>query len=127
MRHLVSHHRPGDDAIVIATELARLLGVLRVHLAEEDEFLYPALIATNDGIAAELAERYRVEMGSLAWDVEDFMRHWSSSAVIAQSFEAFQSDLDRILGALAARIKRENVSLYPVADTLIPDWRFKAD
>ncbi len=126
LRDLVRRHRPGDNAIEIATQLARLLSVLRIHLAEEDELLYPALIATNDGIAVALAERYRVEMGSLAWDVEKFMRHWSSSAVIAQRFEAFESDLDRMLGALAARIERENFSLYPIADALIPDRRLKA-
>ena len=126
LRDLVRRHRPGDDTLAIATDLARLLGVLRVHLAEEDEYLYPALIATNDGIAAELAERYRAEMGSLAWDVEEFMLHWSSSAVIALNFASFKSDLDRLLGALEARIKRENLSLYPVADALIPDWRGKA-
>ncbi len=126
LRDLVRRHRPGDNAIEIATQLARLLSVLRIHLAEEDELLYPALIATNDGIAVALAERYRVEMGSLAWDVEEFMRHWSSSAVIAQRFEAFESDLDRMLGALVARIDRENFSLYPIADALIPDPRLKA-
>ncbi len=126
LRDLVRRHRPGDNAIAIATQLARLLGALRVHLAEEDEYLYPALIATNNGIAAALAERYRAEMGSLAWDVEEFMRYWSSSAVIAQRFEAFESDLDRMLGALVARIKRENFTLYPIADALIPDRPLKA-
>ena len=126
LRNLVLLHRPGDDAVLIATELARLLSVLRIHLAEEDEHLYPALVATQESKAAALAERYRAEMGSLAWDVEDFMRHWSSSAVIALDFEAFQSDLDQLLGALVARIECENLTLYPVADALIPDWRGKA-
>ena len=126
LRNLVRRHRPGDNAIAIATQLARLLRVLRVHLAEEDEYLYPALIAIGDRNTAALAERYQAEMGSLAVNTEVFMQRWSSSAVIALNFAAFETALDLLLGALMARMECENAALYPVADGLLPDLRVKA-
>ena len=126
LRDLVQGHRAGDDAIAIATQLARLQGLLRIHLAEEDQYLYPALIAVKDRRAAVLAEQFQNEMGSLAWVTEDFMQRWSSSAVIAVNFAAFNLALDCLLGTLAARIERENITLYPIADALIPDLRANA-
>ena len=126
LRDLVFCHRPGDSAIAIATQLALLLNVLRVHLAEEDEYLYPVLIAIDDRSAAALAKQYQTEMGALAWKAEDFMRRWSSSAVIALDFAEFKIALDQFLGALEARIECENSTLYPVADALLHDERSKA-
>lgn len=126
LRDLVRRHRPGDNAIAITTQLARLLSMLRSHLAEEDEYLYPVLIAAEDRTAAALAERYQAEMGSLAWEAEEFMQRWSSSPVIALNFAGFRIALDQLLGALATRIECENATLYAVADALIPDRRGKA-
>jgi len=126
LRNLVRRDRPGDYAIEIATQLARLLNVLQIHLAEEDEYLYPTLIAIEDRNAAALAQRYQLEMGSLASNLEDFMQRWSSSAVIALNFAAFKIALDLLLGALLARIECENATLYPIADALIADVRDKA-
>ncbi len=115
LRDLVHRHRPGDDGIAIATQLARLLGVMRVHLADEETFFYSALIATRDPVAEPLARRFRAETGALAWELEEFMRLWSSSAVIALDFAAFQVALDRLLSALELRIAHENATLYEVA------------
>lgn len=126
LRDLVRRHRPGDDAVQIAIQLARLVGVLRVHLAEEDDHLYPALRELSDGNAAALAERYQTEMGTLAWTIEEFMQRWSSSAVIALNFAAFRAALDALLADLMARIERENASLYPVADAVLAEPRSKA-
>ena len=126
LRCLVGDHRPGGDALAITIQLARLFSGLRAHLAEEERCLYPALTATNDCSAAELAEQDHQEAGSLAWDWEEFMRRWSSSALIASSFASFEASLDRLLGALEARIACEEATLFPVADALFPDRQDKA-
>ena len=126
LRELVQHYRPGDATIAIATQLARLFSVLRNHFAEEEQGLYRALTATRDRDAAALAKRYHREMGSLAWDWEEFMQRWSSSAVIALNFAGFEFSLDRLLVALEARIECENATLYPVADALFPDLQDRA-
>ena len=117
--NLVRDHRPSDDATAIATQLARLIGVLRVHLAEEDEYLYPALMESHDRDAGQLAARFQTDMGALAWTMEEFMQRWSSSAVIALNFSAFRAALEVLLGTLLVRIACENETLYPVADAAL--------
>jgi len=126
LRHLVRGHQPGTDAVAIAVQLARLFSALRVHFAEEDACLVRALIETGDGAAAALAARHQEDSGSLAWDWEEYMQRWSSSAVIALNFAAFAAALERLLGALEERIRQEEATLYPVADALFSDLQGKA-
>jgi hemerythrin-like domain-containing protein len=126
LRTLVRQHQDGDDTARIAVQLARLFSALRSHLAEEEQCLYRRLTATYDREAAALAQRYHREMGSLAWDWEEFMQRWSSSAVIALHFATFEFTLDRLLAALDARIECEDTMLYPIADALFSDLQGKA-
>ncbi len=115
---LIDDYGEGDDAFPIAAHLARLLGILRVHLAREDDQLYPMMIASGDLRAAVVASRYQSDMGSLAWDLETFMLRWSSSACIATGFAAFRPQWVALFAALSARIECENTFLYPMADAL---------
>ena len=126
LRCLVDCYRPGDGTIPIATQLARLFSVLRNHFAEEEQCLYRPLTATQDRDAAALAQRFHRQMGSLAWDWEEYMQRWASSAVIALNFATFEFTLGRLLAALEARIECENTILYPVADALFPDMKGEA-
>ena len=121
LRTLVDGHRPGDDTVAIAVQLARLFSALRCHLAEEERYLYRPLTATRNRDAAALAGRYHREMGSLAWDWEEFMQRWSSSTMIALDFAGFDYALGRLLAAVDRRIACENATLYPLADALFPD------
>ena len=121
LRALVDRYRSGDDTVPIAVQLARLFSALRSHLAEEERCLYRALTATSNRDAAALARRFHQDMGSLAWDWEEFMQRWSSSTMIALDFSGFDYALGRLLDALDHRIACENATLYPVADALFPD------
>jgi hypothetical protein len=126
LRAMVERHRAGDDTVPIAVQLARLFSALRTHFAEEERCLYRALTATRNRDAAALARRFHQQMGSLAWDWEEFMQRWSSSTVIALDFAGFDYALGRLLAALDHRIERENATLYPVADALFPDLEGRA-
>lgn len=118
LRAMAERYRCRDDALPIATELARLLHVLRLHLAEEDLRLYPSMIASGDWQAAKVARRFQAEMGGLAEIIEGFMQRWCSSSIIALDIDVFRRDLDRLSGALVRRIDRENQFLYPLAERL---------
>lgn len=114
----IERGRQEIDVLRVAQLLAKLNGLLRVHFAQEDCLLYPAMIAGGDPEAAHLAYRYHQEMGGLAQQFEAYMRSWSVSATIGVAFEAFCADTRSIVGALDARIECENEILYPVADRL---------
>jgi len=106
------------DAARVTHLLAKLNGLLRVHFAQEDCLLYPAMIAGDSLEAAHLAYQYQLEMGGLAQQFEAYMRRWSVSAAINATFEDFCAETRTILAALDARIDRENEILYPAADNL---------
>lgn len=86
---LVDDYQCETDALLIALQFNKLIGLIRVHVAQEDDQLYPELIAADDPKVAKLALSYVSEMGGLATQLEVFARRWSSSALIATDFVDF--------------------------------------
>jgi hypothetical protein len=113
---LVTSHKSGGGAVAILMQLNRLIGLLRIHLAQEDIELYPALMESDDPAVAKKAKAYVEEMGGLAAELEIFARHWSCSASIASGIDEFREGLHQLMLALAVRIERENLHLYPLAE-----------
>lgn len=114
--NLIKAHRPGDDAYPIALQLARWVSLLRGHLASEDEWFYPAMIALRDAEAAAIAHAFQTDMGHLAQKLEAFDRRWSSSSVIDASFARFHREAFDLFAAFDRRIAREDQALYPLAE-----------
>lgn len=120
-------YRGRDDAYRLTLGVAQLLGLLRIHLAEEDMYLYPQLINAGDRRTAEMARRFADEMGDIAGRLEEFAMRWSTSAMIDARFDEFRQETRAIFAALETRIRRENQQLYPLADRLTgPPFRTAA-
>ena len=115
--NLINAHRPGDDAFPITLEMAKWVRLLRAHLACEDEWFYPAMIASNDRKAASAARQFQADVGDLAEQLERFDRSWSSSAVIGSCFDCFRQDAFALFAAVDRRIAHEDRQLYPLAET----------
>jgi hypothetical protein len=116
---LIDAYRGVDQqAYSISVQLAKLFGLLRIHLMQEDLQFYPWLTACGDPEAARLACVYFAEMGELAPKIEQFSRRWSSSSVITGSFEQFRIHARALIATIELRIERENGFLYPLADLL---------
>lgn len=111
---LIDGYQYEADALLIALQFNKLIGLLRVHLAQEDVQLYPELVASSDPKIAKLALAYVSEMGGLAHQLEVFARRWSSSTVIATDFVDFAQATRELVSQLAFRIERENRHLYPL-------------
>jgi len=114
----IEAYRGSTDAAPIALTVAKLLGLLRIHLALEDKLLYPSMIASADTQAAAVARTFASEMGSLAESVGAFGERWLSAKRIASQFEDFRVDALSVVTVLGDRIRRENDELYPLADNL---------
>lgn len=110
-------HGP-DQALPITVQLAKLAHLLRLHLATEDEWFYPAMIESDGPLVASLATAYRDEVGGIAEDVESFLAQWNSSTVIGLRFEQFREELFCLFRKLGNRLDREDVELYPLARSL---------
>lgn len=104
-----------DDALAITVDLAKLTKLLRLHLATEDEWFYPAMMNSDEPFAVSLAAAYRNEVGGIAERFEGFLRQWNSSAVIDLGFSRFRVDLLSLFREIEDRIGREDKELYPLA------------
>lgn len=112
-------HIPDRPAAVeITLMLARLTGILRIHLALEDEILYPALRNATDAETARTAERYWQEMGGLSHAFLDFVDRWKRADALLTDQQAFRAESTYVFAALADRIEREHSEIYPMAERL---------
>lgn len=110
-------HGP-DQSLSITIHLAKLAHLLRVHLAAEDKWFYPALISSEEPLISALASAYRDEGGGIADEVESFLAQWNSSTVIGLRFKQFRAELFCLFRKLEDRIDREDLELYPLARAL---------
>jgi iron-sulfur cluster repair protein YtfE (RIC family) len=107
----------GDGVRPVAALRWRLARELIAHLAMEDRLLYPSMIRSRDAKVAGTATHLKAEMGGLASEFTAYMAAWSDLRV-AREWEAFRSETRVVLDRLADRIRREDETLYPLADAL---------
>jgi len=107
-----------EEATTIRRQLSKMHGLVGLHLAMEDQTLYPSMLSSTNSEARKLAEQYSTEMGGLAGAFDAHMKKWLRSASISKSAEEFTEETRGIFNALSKRIHRENTQLYPAADAL---------
>lgn len=100
----------------IRNHLSQLIGTLMVHLAAEDQSLYPELLKSADKETREVARRFSAEMGGVGNAVAEFNRKFTASQI--GSSASFAQEWKSLLKVLADRIARENTELYPLADAM---------
>jgi len=93
---------------------AQLAGRLRVHLAMEDEFLYPTLMDSPAAETAAQARRFADEMGGLAGVFGKYYDQWRKPQAIEVQSTQFVSETKSLISALGTRISREERELYPL-------------
>jgi hypothetical protein len=119
--HLVPSQLAADGAEARRI-LSELSGKLIVHLAAEDNLLYPQLLNSRDLAARKLARRFLNEMGPLADAFKDYAVRWGILKRIQSKPEQFAEETQAIIKTLSERILRENTELYPLADDCLA-WR----
>lgn len=104
------------QAKAVADLIARLARVLSRHLKLEDDFLYPALLASEDPALRETALRYRQEMGGLRHDFDALLAEWSGANAIEQRPEEFLVSWLAFKRRLEVRMAKEDQNLYEIAE-----------
>ena len=113
LRAAVSDASANQPVAPIRWRLARLL---IAHLAVEDRYLYPAMIASDDSQAQNIATRFKSEMGALAAVFTAYMSTWTEPRIAADR-DGFAAETHAVLDALERRVEKENTILYPLAPT----------
>lgn len=103
----------------ICGELARLAGIVKMHLTLEDKNLYPAMFKHADAQVRATAEEYQRTMGDLAPAFIAFHEKWTRAGAITADHSGFLRDYMRIAEALKRRIDLENHNLYNLVDAKV--------
>lgn len=105
-------------AFELIMKIAKLAGLLIMHLKHEDEVLYPKLRISSDLKVRQTTERFITEMGGLSTAFNEYRGLYKSSNNIKDKPEAFIRDTEKIIEALRKRVKKENEDLYLLAEQL---------
>lgn len=109
-----SEQQVKENAVNIALLLSQLAGKLKIHAITEDQFLYPSLIKHTNRQIKTKAQEFYTEMGGLAKTFEEFKNKFMTAKTIADNPATFVMESQKVLAALAKRIEKENIELYPL-------------
>ena len=102
----------------IAAQIVAMSGMIKLHLAVEQRYLYPAAQACGLATVARLGRQYESEMHGIAGAYLDFAGRWNTPVRLAAEPEAFRSEANTVLHALYQRMRREDRELYPAVEAL---------
>ena len=106
------------QAQAIAAHIVAMSGLIKLHLAVEQRYLYPAAQACGLATVARLGRQYDSEMHGIAGAYLDFAGRWNTPVRLAAEPEAFRSEANTVLHALYQRMRREDRELYPAVEAL---------
>lgn len=109
-----SKEKVNENAATIAKSLAKLSGIIKMHLLSEDQFLYPVLSKHENSKVRNTAMLFDTEMGKLAKVFEEYKMKYVIASKIIQNTAGFLLDTKAIFTALEKRIKKEDLELYPL-------------
>lgn len=104
------------DADRAAAAIAELDALIVAHLEAEDVEVYGVLMASQDAdLSARATEGYD-DVGGLVGAWSQFAQYWTGPQIL-QRPEAFARTADCVLNALILRIRFEEETLYPAAES----------
>lgn len=108
---------PADAAVALSSIRWRLNRLLMIHLAKEDQLLYPLLTKSGRPRTSGMALRFSQEMGGLASTYLSYANGWTAQR-IADDWAGFGAETRKIVRALQHRILREERDLYPLIEDI---------
>jgi len=103
-----------------AAEIARLIvsmsSTIKLHLAVEDQFLYPALQSVGNAALSRMGKKFQEEMGAIASAYMGFAGRWNQAANVAADPEGFRSHANTVLKVIYGRMQKENTVFYPAIE-----------
>ena len=100
------------NAPLIAELINKTTGVLNMHLASEDRFVYPKLLENNDQRIRSIARSYMDEMTKIADAYLAFHKKYNTPSKILANTDEFKKTFKQVRDALLMRIDREEKELY---------------
>ncbi|HBQ85964.1 MAG TPA: hypothetical protein DD811_05740 [Syntrophomonas sp.] len=91
-----------------------MAGKLKVHLMNEDEYLYPQLLNHSDAALQAFGRKYAEEMKEVTGAYADYKSRYNTTTKIENNIDGFNQETKQVFKVLANRIDREEKELYPL-------------
>lgn len=112
IKKLISNDDFENNSNDIAKNVSILAGKLKIHLSNEDKFLYPTLLNHKNIKIKNKADQYIDEMGNLAEVFMDYKNQFNTKNKIMNNIDAFMKKSESILNSIEKRINKEDNDLY---------------
>ncbi|MCH3963329.1 MAG: hemerythrin domain-containing protein [Clostridium sp.] len=112
----VKNHTVDENSIEIARSINTLSGKLRIHLFNEDKYLYPHLSSSPNKLLNMFGKKYSEEMKEVTGIYNSYKSKYNTPNKIKNSIDEFYEDTKKIFKVLSNRIFREEKELYPLLD-----------
>lgn len=96
----------------IAQSINTISGKLKIHLLNEDKYLYPYLLNSSDTALNTFGKKYNEEMLEVTKVYEGYKSKYNTATKIKQNIVGFKEDTKQIFGVLSNRVDREERELY---------------
>ncbi|KRQ85763.1 hypothetical protein ABG79_02464 [Caloramator mitchellensis] len=107
-------YKPLEENIdIIVKYINTLAGKITIHMNTEDNFLYPALLNSNNEQIRIIAKEYKQEMGNISNLFNLYKNKFNTKSKILNNIETFSKETIDILSLLQKRIEKEDKNLYP--------------
>jgi iron-sulfur cluster repair protein YtfE (RIC family) len=100
------------NASEIAKNISTLAGILQIHLSQEDQYLYPSLMKSENPEVMKKAKMYMDEMGNLKSVYIEFKNEFNTKSKIMTNSIGFEKAFKVVFSAIEKRISREDSDLY---------------
>lgn len=98
----------------IVQSINTITGKLKIHLLNEDKYLYPHLLNSTDKALNTFGKKYSEEMKKVTEAYENYKSKYNTSNKIRNNIKGFKQDTIQIFKVLSDRIDREEKELYPL-------------
>ena len=119
MKIMVDQNDFENNSEDISMNINQLAGLLRIHLGNEDRYLYPKMINSEDDNIREIAEKFDAEMGGLSNNYITFKIKYNATHKIMENVLTFKNEFNSIMNKLLERLIKEDTELYPLVDDLL--------
>lgn len=96
----------------IAQHINVLSGRLKIHLLNEDRYLYPKLKEARDENIVNLAKEYQNEMGDLATIFASFKEKYNTKSKLLLNKYYFINEFNLVIRKIESRIEKEESGIY---------------
>lgn len=111
---LISKESSEENIREIVRHINLLAGKINMHLAVEDQYLYPKLRESKENEVREMTEMYMEEMSSLQEEFNTYKVKFNTRTKLKETEKEFARATQLITHKIMSRIEKEEKELYQV-------------